>query len=474
MTLPAAAPVCYFDVTDIVHYAAANARVSGIQRVQLNLIGHLVRRHGGEAVRCTFDHPRRKVIVEFDPSSLFETDELDSEMLLRRVGLAGRSRVFPSKTMMRRYLRPYSKRKFRRMAVKAGILLSALLWPQRLAPMGLRRPTARELAVVPVTLHPVAQLPREARFVCLGAPWSHPRVIAFGREHAGRGGTVVQLIYDLIPLLRPEFVSRAMADNFGRWLDDIVHHVRHFVCISRWTQASMREFVGARDGVRIDAVAMAHEFDGFARFAPVAPERGAAREAASEPFVLCVGTLEDRKNGVALLRAWQRLAPVLGTRLPRLVFAGQRGWSIQSFMAVLEGDPDLAKRVRLVDAPSDRELAFLYQRCLFTAFPSLSEGWGLPVGEAAWFGKFTLSSNATSLPEVCGPLVDYFDPAALDELCAALQRALADPGYVRAKEQAIVHSALRRWADVADDLWSLVTGPTCPVQQEDQPPRRAP
>src|SRR5262245_20689277 len=140
MTLPAAAPVCYFDVTDIVHYAAANARVSGIQRVQLNLIGHLVRRHGGAAVRCTFEHPRRKVMVEFDPTSLFETDEFDSEMLLRRVGLAGNSHLFPSKTTMRRYLRPYDKQKLRRMTAKANIMLSALLFPRRLATMGLRRP----------------------------------------------------------------------------------------------------------------------------------------------------------------------------------------------------------------------------------------------------------------------------------------------------------------------------------------------
>ena len=58
--------------------------------------------------------------------------------------------------------------------------------------------------------------------------------------------------------------------------------------------------------------------------------------------------------------------------------------------------------MRIVDSPSDRELAYLYQRCLFAAYPSLYEGWGLPVGEAAWFGKYVISSNATSLPEVCG------------------------------------------------------------------------
>ena len=67
----------------IVHYAMGNARVSGIQRVQLNLIGHLVRRLGGDVVRCTFEHPHRKEMLEFDPTTLFESDEFDAAVLLR-------------------------------------------------------------------------------------------------------------------------------------------------------------------------------------------------------------------------------------------------------------------------------------------------------------------------------------------------------------------------------------------------------
>jgi len=201
---------------------------------------------------------------------------------------------------------------------------------------------------------------------------------------------------------------------------------------------------------------MAHEFAGFERFAPVALNSGDAFEVASVPFVLCVGTLEVRKNGAALLQAWRLLGRRLGERLPRLVFAGKQGWLIHEFKATLANDPELAQRVCIVESPSDQDLAFLYQRCLFTAYPSRYEGWGLPVGEAAWFGKYVISSNATSLPEVCGDLIDYFDPADPAALCTLLERAITDPAYVRAKEDTIARSPMRLWSDVADDIHRLI------------------
>jgi glycosyltransferase involved in cell wall biosynthesis len=456
MTPPASPPVCYFDVTDVVRYATGNTRVSGIQRVQLNLIAHMVRRHGGHVVRCTFEHPNQKAMFEFDPTTLFENDEFDAELLLRRLGVGGNSRVFPSKTRIRSHLRQYSGNKLKRTAVKIDIYLSALFFPQRLAAMGLRKPNAAELAVVPVRLGPIEKLPPEASFIYLGATWSLPQITEFGRAHAANGGTVVQLIYDLIPQVHPEYFSRNLAEDFNRWLREITQYTRHFMCISRWTAADLRRFVGPREDVKIEAIAMAHEFQGFERFEPISIENSEVSEAASAPFVLCVGTIEVRKNGAALLQAWQTLGARLGERLPRLIFAGKQGWLIHEFKATLANDPDLARRVRIVDSPSDRELAYLYQRCLFTAYPSLYEGWGLPVGEAAWFGKYVVCSNATSLPEVCGELVDYFDPTDSVAMCARLERAITNTAYVRAKEHAIVQAPMRRWSDVAEDLFDFV------------------
>jgi glycosyltransferase involved in cell wall biosynthesis len=382
--------------------------------VQLNLIGDLVHKHGGRRIRCTFEHPKTRQMIEFDPAPLFADDEFDAEMLLRRLGLNSGGALFPSQASVRSYLRRYSDNKRKRTVVKAGIYLAAVFWPSRLARMGLRRPSATELALQPLPMQRCERLPPNTCMVYLGMTWSQPEVTAFGHRHAA---DVVQLIHDLIPHTHPQFVSRHLTNDFRQWLADTVRSTHRFMCVSRFVAGELRGYIGERDNVEIQPVALAHEFKGFTRFDPVPPAQGEAADAARAPYVLCVGTMEGRKNGTVLLNAWRRLAPVLADRLPRLVFAGKPGWLIQEFRATLSTEPAFADRIEIVDSPTDRELAYLYQRCLFTVFPSLCEGWGLPVGEAAWFGKYCICSNATSLPEVCRPLNDYFDPTDL-ECCA--------------------------------------------------------
>src|ERR1044071_485576 len=72
--------------------------------------------------------------------------------------------------------------------------------------------------------------------------------------------------------------------------------------------------------------------------------------------------------------------------------------------------------------------------CLFTVFPSLSEGWGLPIVESLAHGKFCVASNHTSIPEAGGKLIDYFDPMDEDDALAKIERPLIEPGYLAARE----------------------------------------
>ena len=110
--------------------------------------------------------------------------------------------------------------------------------------------------------------------------------------------------------------------------------------------------------------------------------------------MLCVGTIESRKNGLSLLRAWQRLPAEMGEAAAILVFAGRYGKiGGPDFREELAAGHGPAADVRVIDMPSDSELAWLYRNCLFTVYPSFVEGWGLPVGESAWFGKYCIASS---------------------------------------------------------------------------------
>jgi glycosyltransferase involved in cell wall biosynthesis len=132
-------------------------------------------------------------------------------------------------------------------------------------------------------------------------------------------------------------------------------------------------------------------------------------EAAKAPFILYVSTIERRKNHETLYKAWVRLIET-GYDVPNLLCVGMRGWGVSDLMADLACDPRIKGRIRVLHDLSDPELAHLYAACEFTVYPSLYEGWGLPVVESFAFGKFCLCSNTGSLVEAGGSFAEYLDP----------------------------------------------------------------
>lgn len=174
------------------------------------------------------------------------------------------------------------------------------------------------------------------------------------------------------------------------------------------------------------------------------------------PFLLCVGTLEVRKNGIALLKAWQRLRASLGDATPHLVFSGRRGWKIDPFFSLLNSDPWLRSQVSLIADASDADIAFLHERSLCSIYPSLYEGWGLPVGEAAWFGRTCITSRESSLPEVCGRLPD--------RSAAPIAKALTTlPGLVGGEPHGFAGCAWERTKKVDD--WPVIKAAVPPQKK---------
>jgi glycosyltransferase involved in cell wall biosynthesis len=139
--------------------------------------------------------------------------------------------------------------------------------------------------------------------------------------------------------------------------------------------------------------------------------------------------------------------------VPVLIFAGQIGWKVDELLADLAASGYLGGKIEHRPGLSDDELDEAYRCCLFTVFPSLCEGWGLPIAESLAHGKFCVASNRTSIPEVCGDLIDYFDPSNDDDALAKIERLLLDPCYLAARE-ARLRAEYRpsTWADCAHSL----------------------
>ena len=139
-------------------------------------------------------------------------------------------------------------------------------------------------------------------------------------------------------------------------------------------------------------------------------------------FVLAVGTLEPRKNLPRLVAAYRALGDRLQDRHP-LVVVGALGWETGETLDALRS---LGERCTMLGYVSDAVLAELYRRCAVFCYPSLGEGFGLPVLEAMAAGAPVITSKVSSLPEVGGDAVEYVDPRDVASIAEGLKRLLCD------------------------------------------------
>ncbi len=194
------------------------------------------------------------------------------------------------------------------------------------------------------------------------------------------------------------------------------------------------------------------------RFSPEIPEALRARVRAKyglgDRYMLSVSTIQPRKNYVRLLEALARLDSGI-----RLMIAGGRGWMFDDVYAAVER-LNLRERVLLPEFVSDDDLPALYAMATLFVYPSLYEGFGLPVVEAMACGTPVVSSDASSLPEVGGQAVLYFDPRDVDGMAEAMRRALADE-TLRAELRArgLVQARQFSWDRAAGELREHLTHP---------------
>ncbi len=142
-------------------------------------------------------------------------------------------------------------------------------------------------------------------------------------------------------------------------------------------------------------------------------------------FVLAVGTLEPRKNLPRLVAAYSSLDEAEKAR-HRLVVVGANGWQTGETLSALRS---LGERCVMLGYVSDAALAELYRRCAVFCYPSLGEGFGLPVLEAMAAGAAVVTSQISSMPEVGGNAVEYVNPFSVTSIAAGLRAVLDDESH---------------------------------------------
>jgi glycosyltransferase involved in cell wall biosynthesis len=288
-------------------------------------------------------------------------------------------------------------------------------------------------------------------YVSLGLDWAQKDLVYLYDLKRRFGLKVLLFCHDIIPIRLPHLCVGEVAVRFPRYFVDAAWCADKFLCNSECSRKDLEQFleqmgapVPALDVVRLGCV-IAPESEAH----PVA----AVAEVLAHRFILYVSTIERRKNHETLYRAYTRLVDVGRSDLPLLVFVGMPGWGISDLTSDLHLDPRIQPYLRILDHVSDGDLARLYQSAFFAVYPSLYEGWGLPVAESLAYGKFCLASNAASIPEVGGDLVEYVDPWNVPGWADRMAWYFDHPSEITEREN-IIRSRYRAttWAETGADL----------------------
>ena len=397
----------WIDVTMLVNWSG---QLTGIQRVEYNLAHRFAQK--AYAKFCVFDKASRG-FFEYDFSHIeFKIAALQVTGLEVTKAELGSTRSRYVYVLYRR-LAPYLPRGAKRLI----------------------RAVQRMLRRQPKQTNEQAQLikfEKNDKLIILSGDWSDDvfatMVTSLKREQSFK---IVQIVYDLLPAVQPAFFVPGMLEQVSNYMEAIFSVSDQILAISEATKKDIQFFQKSKNlaSCAVNVFRLGEDFvEGESLKPQLAIEPG--------KFILSVGTVEARKNHIALYYM-VREAIRSNINLPTIVIAGKQGWLVDNLLYIVKNDPIISKKIIFLHNGTDSEIAWLYQNCLFTLYQSFYEGWGLPISESLFYGKLCLASNTSSMPEIAGDLVHYYSPNNPSEILKSIVKYLKEPLLLKEREQKI-------------------------------------
>lgn len=255
-------------------------------------------------------------------------------------------------------------------------------------------------------------------------------------------------VHDLSFIRDPDSAVAVLRAYLKRVVPRSVARADHVLADSHATRADLIELYGTpADKITVLYSGVSADFRPVTDLAALAAVRQ-RYGLGDAPFILAVGTLQPRKNYLRLIQAFARLP--YGDL--RLVIVGGRGWLYEAIFAEVER-LRLTGRILFPGFARDDDLPTLYSAASVFAYPSLYEGFGLPILEAFACGTPVVTSTASSLPEVAGDGALSVPPADVEALANALALAYADETVrARLRQQSQAQMAKFSWHNSAHQL----------------------
>lgn len=334
-----------------------------------------------------------------------------------------------ARTGIQRVVRNYCKGLIEEAARSGAFEVEPICWTEQ----GIRyaRSFARERLGIALHGgdHDVEVLPNDIAFMVDSSWWSPQRFDDFHSKVRMRGGEIVWMVYDLVPLQTPELCDPVMPPIFKAWLAHVAATADGCICISESTRCDLERYFGQlphgsyRPWTR--AVHLGSDLEsGFGASPPSAPARDAVAKMEGVPYVVAVGTIEPRKDYPTIVSAFDRLWSS-GVDVG-LVIVGKEGWSVAKFARDLRRHKKSGKRLFWMEGAPDADVQHVLSHASAFVQASLAEGFGLPVVESGSKGTPLILSDLQVFREIAGDQAVYFPVKDDEALAAAVQAGLRD------------------------------------------------
>jgi alpha-1,3-rhamnosyl/mannosyltransferase len=259
---------------------------------------------------------------------------------------------------------------------------------------------------------------------------------------------MVATLMDAIPLSHPQWLRSEFRDikNFlwkraANWADEVI-------TISEYSKTELSTWTGIALN-KITVIPLAVDERWFRRISDDEFSRVRQLYQLPETFFISVGTLQPRKNVESTIWAHRALSPAERVRTP-LIIIGRAGWKCEEVMRLIEED-SASGAVRWLKHVPDVYLLPVMKLAAALVFPSLGEGFGLPVLEAFAASVPVIASDTTSLPEVTGDAAISLNPLDIDAISRAMQQVLEDQNLVlMLKQRGLARAKEFTWQACAD------------------------
>lgn len=258
---------------------------------------------------------------------------------------------------------------------------------------------------------------------------------------------LVYSLYDLAFLEHPEYTTEANRLICFNGVFEAALRADAIIAISQFSRQHFLSLFPHYAAENVHVVPLASRFSGVQATNSPKPIHELTR--INPNYWLSVATLEPRKNLRRLLQAYAGLKHTNQTNLP-LIMAGGKGWLEDGLRSYIE-ELGIENNVYLTGYVDDHTLQWLYQNCFAFVYPSLFEGFGLPVVEAMSLGAAVITSSTTSLPEVCGDAAVLINPKDTDALAEAMRRLENDSGLrAELQQKSLVQAGKFSWEKSAE------------------------